>query len=86
MLAGRSHRHEGVMTRGCPCIKGRHDAVQELAWASYALLRNTNTAGLLLYASGRVWVARGALGPAATAEAGSEAALRSIAEVFALPP
>ena len=40
--------------------------VQELAWASYSLLRNTNSSGLLVASSsGKVMVLRGAVRRAA---------------------
>ena len=35
--------------------------MQELAWSTYALLKNTNTAGVLVCADGAVLAARGAL-------------------------
>ena len=35
--------------------------VQELAWATFALLRNTNASGVLLWADGRTLAARGQL-------------------------
>lgn len=38
---------------------------QELAWASYALLRNTNTCGLAAFWDGKAVLARGLLGAAA---------------------
>eukprot|EP00884_Botryococcus_braunii_P011050 jgi/Botrbrau1/19947/Bobra.0059s0064.1 len=55
---------------------------QELAWASYALLLNTNTVGLLVYARGRVVVARGLLGAAAAPTASPEAALLSLQQAL----
>ena len=36
-------------------------ALQELAWASFALLRNTNTAGVLVWTNDAVLIARGEL-------------------------
>ncbi|KAK9809926.1 hypothetical protein WJX72_001835 [[Myrmecia] bisecta] len=52
---------------------------QELAWASYALLRNTNTSGLLIYHAGTLLMARGAMGPAAASDASSSQAGPSLA-------
>ena len=54
-------------------------AVQELAWASYALLLNTNVCGLAVFWDGQAVLARGllgaaALGPAAPAGSKSGAA------------
>lgn len=40
---------------------------QELAWASFALLRNTNVSGLLIWRDGAVLSARGTLGSAGSA-------------------
>lgn len=53
--------------------------MQELAWASYALLRNTNVSGLLVWQDGAVLMARGSLGPARKA-ADSASALAALAE------
>ena len=60
---------------GKPSLHG-----QEYAWASYALLRNTNVSGVLLWHEGRVLAARGTLGPAASA-ADAASALSSLAQV-----
>ena len=55
--------------------------MQELAWASYALLRNTNSSGLLVARGGKTLAVRGAFGlPAAPSRNGADA-LGSIAEV-----
>ncbi len=35
--------------------------LQELAWASYALLRNTNSRGMIVVAGKKLWLARGAV-------------------------
>ena len=43
--------------------------LQELAWASYALLLNTNICGLAVYWDGRAVLARGQLGEAALGSA-----------------
>ena len=50
------------------------DAVQELAWASYSLLRNTNSTGLLVADStGSIQVVRGTLRQAASPQQGTSA-------------
>ncbi|KAK9822186.1 hypothetical protein WJX81_008371 [Elliptochloris bilobata] len=56
------------------------DAKQELAWASYALLRNTNASALLLVYGGRAWLARGAVGAAAAGVADGSAALAALGQ------
>ena len=33
--------------------------MQELAWASYTLLRNTGACSMIIYSPGQVWLARG---------------------------
>ena len=55
--------------------------MQELAWASYSLLRNTNSSGVLVAGSkGDVQVVRGALRQAAGAQKG-QAVLESVQKV-----
>lgn len=49
---------------------------QELAWASYALLRNTNTCGMAVFSGQQAVMARGALGAAADAD-GAQARLQA---------
>lgn len=50
------------------------DAVQELAWASYSLLRNTNSTGLLVADStGSIQVVRGTFKQAASPQQGTSA-------------
>lgn len=59
------------------------DQKQELAWASYALLRNTNTCGVLLFDGNRAVMARGAMGPAANTDgqvAGTQACLQRLSK------
>ena len=56
-------------------------AVQELAWASYSLLRNTNSSGLLVASSsGQVKVIRGTVRQAAGAGK-SQSALDDVQKV-----
>lgn len=52
---------------------------QELAWASYALLRNTNTCGVAVFRGQQAVMARGALGPAASAD-GPQACLQALSK------
>ena len=75
------------------CVHTRGDAemlmvlLQELAWASCALLRNTNTCGVLLFDGNRAVMARGAMGPAANTDgqvAGTQACLQRLSKVRAL--
>ncbi len=57
--------------------------LQELAWASYALLRNTNTCGVLVFDGDQAVMARGAIGPAANADGqatGSQACLQRLSK------
>lgn len=53
---------------------------QELAWASYALLRNTNASGLLVWHDGQLLAARGYLG-AATGSGNKQQALEAMSAV-----
>lgn len=53
--------------------------MQELAWASYALLRNTNSRGMIVATGGKIWVARGAMGTAAS-EGNTPASLAAVAQ------
>lgn len=53
---------------------------QELAWASYALLRNTNASAVLLVRGGRAWLARGAVSAAAAGAADGPAALDALGQ------
>ncbi len=57
---------------------------QELAWASYALMRNTAAAALLVMRGGEVLAARGALGDAAATGSSAET-LSALNEVRAAP-
>jgi len=67
---------------GCPRgFKSRLRRGQELAWASYALLRNTNASALLLLRGGRAWLARGGAGAAAAGTADGPAALGALGQV-----
>ena len=43
----------------CSMVQRPRVGLQELAWASFALLRNTNTAGVLIWTSDAVLLARG---------------------------
>ncbi|KAA6418702.1 MAG: required for cyt b6 assembly [Trebouxia sp. A1-2] len=52
---------------------------QELAWASYALLRNTNTCGVAVFRGQQAVMARGAFGPAAKAD-GPQACLQTLSK------
>jgi len=62
-------------------LKSRLRREQELAWASYALLRNTNAGALLLLRGGRAWLARGGAGAAAPGAADGPAALAALGQV-----
>ena len=53
---------------------------QELAWASYALLRNTNASAVVLVRGGRAWLARGAVAAAAVGAADGPAALDALGQ------
>ncbi|DBA96717.1 TPA: hypothetical protein ACH3X1_015559 [Trebouxia sp. C0004] len=55
------------------------DQKQELAWASYALLRNTNTCGVAVFRGQQAVMARGAVGPAANAN-GPQACLQALSK------
>ena len=55
--------------------------LQELAWASYALLRNTNTCGVAVFSGQQAVMARGALGGAAGAD-GAQARLQAYSKVY----
>jgi hypothetical protein len=57
---------------------------QELAWASYALLKNTNCCGVVLYSRGQVLMARGALGAAVVAAGNTSQTLSSMSQVCSL--
>jgi hypothetical protein len=54
--------------------------LQELAWASFALLRNTAASGMMFIRQGRVLLARGSLGPVADGNS-SEEALKTLSSV-----
>eukprot|EP00803_Ostreobium_quekettii_P011556 evm.model.scf_418.15 EVM.evm.TU.scf_418.15 scf_418:74193-77266(+) len=56
---------------------------QELAWASFALLRNTNSCTVLIWHNGRALVARGALPSKALTEESPEQQLGAITEEIA---
>lgn len=59
--------------------------VQELAWASYALLRNTNASNVLLARGGRAWLTRGAVGAAVGGLDNAAAALDALGQARAQP-
>lgn len=58
---------------------------QELAWASFALLRNTAASGMMFIRQGRVLLARGSLGPVADGNS-SEEALKTLSSAVQTAP
>lgn len=58
---------------------------QELAWASYALLRNTNCCGVIMLHGGKVLLARGALGSGVVVPGNSAESLAAMTKVRCAP-
>lgn len=56
-------------------------SLQELAWASYALLRNTNCCGVVMVREGHVLLARGALGSEVVTAGNAAASLAAMSKV-----
>ena len=83
--AGRNLRRRGPCSSRARCHQPRAVLAQELAWASYALLRNTNASNVLLVRGGRAWLARGAVGAAAVGSDNAAAALDALGQVRAQP-
>eukprot|EP00955_Chlamydomonas_euryale_P045927 353273-Chlamydomonas_euryale.AAC.20 len=54
---------------------------QELAWSSYALIKNTNSAAVVLLSGGKVLMARGALGSSVVMPGRVEESLAAISKV-----
>eukprot|EP00887_Chlorella_sp_A99_P000104 scaffold16.g104.t1 len=59
-------------------LEGAAPCFAELAWASYALLKNTNICGLVIVWRGTAVLCRGLLGTAAAAAGGGDASLAAI--------
>ncbi|KAL3157093.1 hypothetical protein ABBQ38_001339 [Trebouxia sp. C0009 RCD-2024] len=85
---GRGRQAAPQQVQGATSVFAISDAVsdkqkQELAWASYALLRNTNTCGVVVYSAKQAVMARGAIGSAAvSADKGSaQACLERLSNV-----
>ena len=55
-------------------------ALQELAWASFALLKNTNSCGLLIFNDSQALLGRGALGNASIVAGNQEQSLSNISK------
>lgn len=55
--------------------------IQELAWGSFALLKNTNSCGVLLLWKGAVVMVRGSVGESSVSSTDPQAALASLSRV-----
>lgn len=85
MLCGASRYILFCVQAPCASVADKQALPQELAWASFALLRNTNVSGLLVWRNGAVLSARGTLG-SADAAADPQQALASLSKVHGQPP
>ncbi|KAL3132696.1 hypothetical protein ABBQ32_009206 [Trebouxia sp. C0010 RCD-2024] len=86
---GRGRQAAPQQVQGATSVFAISDAVsdkqkQELAWASYALLRNTNTCGLVVYSAKQAVMARGAIGSAAasTDKVSAQACLERLSKEY----
>ena len=67
-------------------VKNRSCALQDAAWSSFALMRNTNTSCVVISLESKIFLARGAFARSVVAGRSSKEALEALSEVGNMTP